>query len=451
MEIPLRICKCVILGALAVLIPGTAVWAEVKVVIDHNREAVAAAAFKFKHVPSPAKNDAASTAKFTLVDGLCDGNNSDLSVLHDGKVPNMQDQPGKNFFFGPGQDGGRVAIDLDRAIEVKQVNTYSWHPTTRGPQVYKLYAADGSARGFDVRPKKGTDPVKCGWNLVVTVDTRPKSGTGGGQYGVSIFDDAARAIGTYRYLLFDICPTEKDDPFGNTFYSEIDVVDAAGPKVLEAVAAAIPAISKSPQSARCEISIDYTESPDLKEWVEKKLQPTADKWYPKIIEALPSTNFKAPLRVSITITDDFRGVAATFSGERVLCNRQWLTANRDGESVGAVVHELVHVVQHYGSGPGSKPNPVWLVEGIADYIRWFQYEPVPSGTRPHNTDQASYTDSYRTTAGFLNFLVKTHDQEIVAKLNVAMRQGKYSDILWKEYTGNTVDELWKEYVASLKK
>jgi len=38
----------------------------------------------------------------------------------------------------------------------------------------------------------------------------------------------------------------------------------------------------------------------------------------------------------------------------------------------------------------------------------------------------------------------------VSKLNAAMRQGKYSADLWKEYTGKTAEELWKEYVATLK-
>ncbi|HEV7927669.1 MAG TPA: hypothetical protein VGR14_20120, partial [Verrucomicrobiae bacterium] len=45
----------------------------------------------------------------------------------------------------------------------------------------------------------------------------------GGQYGVSI-RGAAGALGDYRYLLFDCKTTETDDEFGNTFYSEINVL-----------------------------------------------------------------------------------------------------------------------------------------------------------------------------------------------------------------------------------
>jgi hypothetical protein len=88
---------------------------------------------------------------------------------------------------------------------------------------------------------------------------------------------------------------------------------------------------------------------------------------------------------------------------------------------------------------------------MADYLRWFKYEPIPTGTRPDNPAEARYTDSYRTTAGFLNFVVETHDKAIIAKLNAAMRQGKYNVNLWQESTGSTVDALWAEYVATLKK
>jgi hypothetical protein len=133
-----------------------------------------------------------------------------------------------------------------------------------------------------------------------------------------------------------------------------------------------------------------------------------------------------------------------------MCNAAWFKQNTKGEAPGAVVHELVHVVQQYHGGRGRAQNPGWLVEGIADYFRWFKYEPKPTGTRPRNLDTASYTDSYRTTAGFLNYVVEKHDKQLVMKLNAAMREGKYSSGLWKEYTGKTADELWKEYVATLR-
>ena len=195
----------------------------VKVTVEHNSNNDASASFKFKSVPSPAKDDAATKAKLTLVDGDMDSNGADLSALTDGVLPTDQDQPEANFFFDAGTAGGRFRLDLGSVIEISQVNTYSWHPNTRGPQLYKLYASDGADPRFNGAPKRGVDPTTCGWHVVATVNTVPQNGDEGGQYGVSITDTSG-SLGKYRYLLFDCYVTETADEFGNTFYSEVDVV-----------------------------------------------------------------------------------------------------------------------------------------------------------------------------------------------------------------------------------
>ena len=196
---------------------------EVKVTFERNAGADATAAFKFKNVPPPAKDDAAARAALALVVGRRDANGAQLSALTDGALPSSEDEPRANFFFNAGTDGGRFRIDLGRAVEIAQVNTYSWHANTRGPQVYNLFASDGNAPNFKDAPDENTDPRDCGWKLITTVDTRPLRGERGGQYGASV-SDTSGSLGRYRYLLFDSVPTEYDDPFGNTFYSEVDVV-----------------------------------------------------------------------------------------------------------------------------------------------------------------------------------------------------------------------------------
>jgi hypothetical protein len=197
--------------------------AQVKVTTDHNSNATAASAFKFKNVPSPVKDDAAAKAKLLLVEGEVDGNGADLSALTDGALPTEEDQPAANFFWNAGTGGGRFQMDLGSAKDIAQVNTYSWHPNTRGPQVYRLWASDGADPKFNSAPKTNLDPATCGWKLITTVDTRSKDGNDGGQFGVSI-TDARGSLGRFRYLLFDCFVTETADEFGNTFYSEIDVV-----------------------------------------------------------------------------------------------------------------------------------------------------------------------------------------------------------------------------------
>jgi hypothetical protein len=193
---------------------------DVKVMIDHN--VTATAAFRFPRVPSPVKDDAGAKADLLLIEGARDENGASLRALTDGILPKDQDDPGANFFFNAGTPGGAFRMDLGSAIDIAEVNTYSWHPNTRGPQVYALYASDGSDPKFNATPKGDVDPAAAGWVWIATVDTR-LAPAGSGQYGVSI-TKAGGSLGKYRYLLFECYATEADDDFGNTFYSEIDVI-----------------------------------------------------------------------------------------------------------------------------------------------------------------------------------------------------------------------------------
>ncbi|MBN2269264.1 MAG: hypothetical protein JXN61_01535, partial [Sedimentisphaerales bacterium] len=214
-------------SALSILIVVSAVTAKTTVVFDRNANEAASWEFVFKNVPAPSKSDLGAKAAFIVVDGRRDTNGGDVDKFADGIVPTDEDQPARNFFFAQNTDGGRILVDLGAAAAVKQINTYSWHPSTRGPQVYQLFVSDGKAEGFQSQPKKPTDPLQCGWTLLAAVDTRANDPTAGGQYAVSISDSTGE-IGRFRYFLFDISRTEQADPFGNTFYSEIDIVDPNG-------------------------------------------------------------------------------------------------------------------------------------------------------------------------------------------------------------------------------
>ena len=105
------------------------------------------------------------------------------------------------------------------------------------------------------------------------------------------------------------------------------------------------------------------------------------------------------------------------------------------------------MVQQFHNGH----NPGWLVEGSADYIRWFKYEPQSHGAdmgwlRQHGKNfSPHYNDSYRITANFLDWVSEKYDKDIVGQMNAAMRDGKYEDDLWQKYTGKTAPELGEEW------
>src|SRR5262249_27645530 len=131
------------------------------------------------------------------------------------------------------------------------------------------------------------------------------------------------------------------------------------------------------------------------------------------------------------------------SGDRIIGSVAYFK-ERPGD-VGAMVHETVHVVQQYR----SRNNPGWLGEGIADYVRFFKYEPGKLGRLHPN--RARVDGSYRVTAAFLAYLTEKYDKEIVRKLNKVMREGEYREAVFKQLTGKTVQELGEEWRTSLRR
>lgn len=190
-----------------------------------------------------------------------------------------------------------------------------------------------------------------------------------------------------------------------------------------------------------EFVVDVNEVPDMKEWAEKATR-ICERNYALICEELKSDGFKPPTVIKMTLRN-VPGVAAT-GGDHITGSAGYFKQNPN--DFGAMVHETVHCVQAY-RGAGRR-NPGWLVEGIADYIRFFKYE--PGKLRPLRPERARYNASYQVTAAFLGFVCEKYDKEFVRKLNALMRQGEYKDESFKELTGKTIQELEAEWKASLR-
>ncbi|MEX2214414.1 MAG: basic secretory protein-like protein [Phycisphaeraceae bacterium] len=193
------------------------------------------------------------------------------------------------------------------------------------------------------------------------------------------------------------------------------------------------------------VEIDVSEVPEMKEWTEKAAK-VVQEFYPRIVEELGEEGYTKPEKVNLYVKNETKGVAFA-SGNKITLISQWF--KNQPQDVGAVVHEMCHVVQAYRSRTNRPPG--WVVEGVADYVRWFVYEPENKRPRVRNPDRAKHTDSYQTTAAFFNWIVKTKDKTFVKRLNLACRGGKYSDDLFKEYAGKSAEELWAEFVEELKK
>jgi hypothetical protein len=190
-----------------------------------------------------------------------------------------------------------------------------------------------------------------------------------------------------------------------------------------------------------EFTVDVSDAPDMKDWAEKAAR-VCERQYPMINDELKSDGFKPATQVTMTLKKDYRGVAAT-GGNRITGSAKFFQDHPD--DIGAMVHETVHVVQRYR----TRNAPGWLIEGVADWVRFFKYEPGKLGRI--NPDRARYDGSYRVTAAFLNHVSEKYDKELVRKLNKALREGEYKDELWKELTKKTAKELDEEWRATLKK
>jgi len=192
-----------------------------------------------------------------------------------------------------------------------------------------------------------------------------------------------------------------------------------------------------PADFRPTIAVDVAEAPELAEWAEQA-KKQCETWLPKLVQKFDTDGHKPADAVTLVFKKDMKGVAYT-ARRRIVISAKWVTDHPD--DIGMVIHELMHVVQAY---PPSKAG--WLVEGIADYVRYYQFEPDKK-SKWRITDKSSYKDGYGVTASFLAWLERMKHPGIVVKLNAALRTSKYEDGLFEEHTGRSLDDLWAEFAA----
>ena len=185
---------------------------------------------------------------------------------------------------------------------------------------------------------------------------------------------------------------------------------------------------------------DISRAPEVAAWAQRA-ESQMESFWPDIEALLYSDKFIPPNMVNVIYRTGpgVTGVAATGGGVMEV-NTAWCDAHP--EDTGLTVHETAHVIQAY-----SSYDPVWLVEGIADYIRWVRFEPEHFTYRI-DPKKSTYHDSYRTTAAFLGWCELHYDSALVTKLSRAVRFGNFNTGLFKQYCGKDADTLWAEFVRA---
>ena len=130
------------------------------------------------------------------------------------------------------------------------------------------------------------------------------------------------------------------------------------------------------------VRIDTSRAPALKAWADST-ETIAREWYPRLGNLLATTHDLPLPSVAIRVNPDFKGIAAV-SWSSIEISANWISQH-PGDSRGAVIHELVHVVQAYchravenqpqrgGSNPASLRclfDRVFEVEGQESVGGW---------------------------------------------------------------------------------
>ncbi len=188
-----------------------------------------------------------------------------------------------------------------------------------------------------------------------------------------------------------------------------------------------------------EFELDVADAPEMKAWAENVIS-ICERHYPMICTELGSDGYDPPTQIRMAFKSDYNGVAEA-AGTRIRGSVKFF--KRNPNDIGAMIHETAHCVQRYR----QRGIPGWLVEGIADYVRFWKYEPGKAGRL--NPDTAQYNGSYRTTAAFLAYVSDRYDPKAVNKLNALLREGRYEADSWRVITGKSVEELNQEWRRSL--
>ncbi|MCC9606973.1 basic secretory family protein [Blastopirellula sp. JC732] len=202
-----------------------------------------------------------------------------------------------------------------------------------------------------------------------------------------------------------------------------------------------PATAKAPITPQFVLVADEAgDDEQAKAWGEEAKR-LCDQWFPIICQLLDTEDWTPPERVELVLKKQQDAPGVTI-GQNIYISMPWIKSHP--EDFGMVIHELTHVVQSY---PRARNKPGWLVEGIADYIRYWKYE-AERPRYPLNRDRAKYTDGYNNTAAFLAFLTWKYDRRIVPKLDGALRGREYNEKMFEELTGKSLDDLWADFMAN---
>jgi hypothetical protein len=204
----------------------------------------------------------------------------------------------------------------------------------------------------------------------------------------------------------------------------------------------LPLTVKASAAPRVKLVFEGEPTAEVRAWAEEAAR-VVNEWWPQVAHLLATDDFHAPEQLTLTFKKELNGPAHRTT-DGLFISIPWIT--KHPEDFGVIIHEMTHAIQDYHGVP---PGAGWLTEGIADYIRYWHYEPeLPR--RAIDLKKASYRNGYGTTGAFLAWIMVSYDRRAVRRLDAALRAGKYTDAIFEEITGKALDPLWAEFSQSLR-
>jgi hypothetical protein len=147
------------------------------------------------------------------------------------------------------------------------------------------------------------------------------------------------------------------------------------------------------------------------------------------------------------VIEDYAGVAGT-AGGAIRISSSYLESYSNGGGdlsveIAGIVHFTTSLVYQNNAGGTA---PVWLVTGIADFVR-LQANLVE---RAQPTRGGNYDDSSQLTALFFDYL-RSSNPDIVYLLNqsIALKGNAWSEDVFVDLMGSDLQTLWASYQATL--
>jgi hypothetical protein len=153
------------------------------------------------------------------------------------------------------------------------------------------------------------------------------------------------------------------------------------------------------------------------------------------------------------IVENFAGISSTYRGDGehiVRISSQFLqdTANSNRDVRRAIFGVLYfHGANVFQRDDGNSAPILWLIQGVADYVRHRGGYLSLSQRRPGG----SYTDGFSTTAFFLAWLDEQYP-DFIYRLNLSLDPADgvtWSVQTFQDLTSKDVDTLWADYQAAL--